>query len=125
LFFVEAAATMPRGAVIGGAMPLSESEQRILSDLEASFSKQDHWFVRSVRRASLAFNGRHLVPFSIAGFVIGLAILVLFLTQSVLVSLLGVVLMLLSSLVIARNAARKGQASKSNEDLFVKLSFEH
>jgi hypothetical protein len=109
------AATMPRRAVEGGAVPLSEIEQKILSDLEASFSKQDARFVRVVRRTRLILNALRRGNLAIAGFVVGLAILVLFLTQSVLLSLFGVLLMLLSSLVIARNAELKGRAAKSNK----------
>jgi hypothetical protein len=110
-----AATTMPRSAVKGGAVPLSESEQRILSDLEASFSKQDPWFVRSVRRSRLFLNARHSGHWAIAGFIVGLAILVLFLTQSIALSLFGVFLMLLSSVVIARNAELKGRATANNK----------
>jgi hypothetical protein len=110
-----AAATMPRRAAKGGAMPLSESEQRILSDLEESFSKQGPRFLRGVRRAGFFLNARHRVGWSIAGFIIGLTILVISLTQSIVLSLVGVLVMLLSSLVIARNAELKGRASRSSE----------
>jgi type IV secretory pathway VirB3-like protein len=92
-------------------MPLSESEQKILSDLEESFSRQDPRFARGVRQASVFFNARHRVGWSVAGFIVGLALLVAFLTQSIALSLVGVLMMLLSSLAIARNAELKGRAS--------------
>lgn len=106
---------MPRGGVKGGAMPLSENEQKILSDLEESFSKQDPRFAKSVRQANVFFNARRRVRWSIAGFIIGLAVLIVYLTQSILLSLVGVLVMLLSYLVIARNAELKGRASMSRQ----------
>jgi hypothetical protein len=93
-------------------MPLSESEQRILSDLEASFSKQDGRFGGSLRPVGAFLNARHRVGWSIAGFIAGLTILVLFLTESIALSLVGVSMMLLSSLVLARNAELKGRVTR-------------
>jgi hypothetical protein len=94
-------------------MPLSESEQRILSDLEDSLSNQDPRFARSVRRASVVLSARRRVLLSIVGFIVGLVMLVVFLTHSILLSLTGVVVMLLSSLVVTRHLELKGRASAS------------
>lgn len=94
-------------------MPLSDSEQRILSDLEESFSKQDPRIARSVRRANALLDARRRVVLSIAGFVIGLTALVVFLTHSIVLSLVGTSLMLLSSLILARHAELKRRLSTS------------
>jgi hypothetical protein len=89
-------------------MPLSESEQKILSDLEVSF-------VRSARRASLFFDARRRMRWSVAGFIIGLTLLVVFLTHSILLSLLGVLVMLVSCLVFARTLELKGQSLTTDQ----------
>lgn len=94
-------------------MPLSENEQKILSDLEDSLAKQDPQFARSVRQTTAFFHVRRRVRWSIAGFVLGLAILMVFFTRSMLLSLIGISMMLFSSLVLARYTELKGRASQS------------
>jgi hypothetical protein len=96
-------------------MPLSESEQKILSDLEESFSRQDPRFARGVRQVSALFNARLRGIWNVAGFIVGLALLVVFLTQSIVMSLVGVLIMLLSCLAIARNLELKGRGSMSRQ----------
>ena len=92
-------------------MPLSEHEQKILSDLEESLSKQDPGFAKSVSQSDPLVDARRRVRGGVAGFIVGLAILVVFFTQSVLWGLVGVAVMLLSSLVVARNAELMGASS--------------
>ena len=96
-------------------MPLSEREQKILSDLEESLSKQDPRFAKSVSQTNPLLDPRRRVRGGIVGFLVGLAILVVFFAQSVLLGLVGVAVMLLSSLVVARNAELMG-ASSSRHD---------
>jgi hypothetical protein len=95
-------------------MPLSDSEQKILSDLEESLTKHDPRFARSVGRGGVAAYSRYRVGLSIAGFIVGVAIMVVFLTHSIVLSLIGVLMMLCSSLVLARNAELKGRAARSS-----------
>lgn len=92
-------------------MPLSEHEQKILTDLEESFSKQDPRFAKILSKTSFHVHARPRARWSVAGFILGLAILVVFFTQSVLLGLVGVTMMLLSALVIARNAELMGRTS--------------
>ena len=92
-------------------MPLSEHEQRILAELEDSLAKQDPRFAKSVRETNVYSHGGRRVRWGVAGFVLGLAILVVFLSRSVLVGLLGVALMFVSAIVIERNARLLGRAS--------------
>ena len=96
-------------------MPLSEHDQKILSDLEESLSQQDPRFAKSVSRTSVLVYARRRVLGGVAGFIVGLAILIVFLTQSTLWGLVGVAVMLLSSLVVARNAELLARASSSRQ----------
>jgi type IV secretory pathway VirB3-like protein len=92
-------------------MPLSEHEQRILAELEDSLAKEDPRFVKSVREKNVYAHGGRRVRWGVAGFVAGLAILVVFFSRNVLVGLVGVALMFVSALVIERNARLLGRAS--------------
>lgn len=92
-------------------MPLSEHEQRILAELEHSLAKEDPRFVKSVRETNVYSHGGRRVRWGVAGFVAGLAILVLFFSRYVLVGLFGVALMFVSAVVVERNARLLGRAS--------------
>lgn len=92
-------------------MPLSEHEQRILAELEESLSKQDPRFAKSVRETNVYSHGGRRVRWGAVGFVLGLAILVLFFSRSIVVGLGGVALMFISAIVIERNARLLGRAS--------------
>ncbi len=92
-------------------MPLSDHEQRILAELEESLSKNDPRFVKNVRETNVYSHGGRRVRWGIAGFIMGLLILVLFFSQSVLVGLVGVALMFVSAVVVERNARLLGRAS--------------
>ncbi len=87
-------------------MPLSDHEQKVLSDLEASLLQHDPRFAKSVGNISLFARWRRWRLLSIVGFVVGLAILVVFFTQSILLGLVGLAMMLVSCLAFARNASR-------------------
>lgn len=96
-------------------MPLSEQEQKIFSDLEESLSKADPPFAKSVSKTNVLVHARRRVLGGVASFIVGLAILIVFFTQSILWGLVGVAVMLLSSLVVARNAELMGRASSSRQ----------
>lgn len=98
-------------AVKGGEMPLSEREQKILAELEASISKADPRFAKSVRETNVYAHGRRQVRWGVVAFVIGLATLVLGFTKNVLLGLLGVAIMFVAAVVVERGARRLGRAS--------------
>ena len=91
-------------------MPLSEHEQKILAELEESLSKQDPRFARNVRETNVYSHGTRRVRWGIAGFVAGLVILLVFLSQNVYLGLFGVALMFVSLIVVERNARLIGRA---------------
>ena len=92
-------------------MPLSEHEQEILAELEESLHKQDPRFVKNVQNTNVYAHSGRRVRWGVAGFVLGLAVLLLCFSTSVLLGLLGVVIMFVSAVVIERNARRLGRAS--------------
>ena len=96
-------------------MPLSEHEQKILTDLEESLSKQDPRFAKNVCKTNVYARGQRRLREGAIGFAVGLLILVAFFTQLVLVGLVGLAVMLISSLVIARNAQFTSHASLSRQ----------
>ena len=91
-------------------MPLSEHEQKILAELEESLSKQDPRFAKNVRETNIYSHGARRVRWGIAGFALGLVILVVFFSQNVYAGLVGVALMFVSAIVVERNARLMGRA---------------
>jgi len=96
-------------------MPLSEHEQKILSGLEESLSKEDPRFAKIVGQTNVYAQRRRRVLSGLAGFIIGLVMMVVFFAQSILLGLVGVAVMLFSSLVMARSAELMGRASPSRQ----------
>jgi Protein of unknown function (DUF3040) len=92
-------------------MPLSEHEQRILAELEESLTKQDPSFAKSVADTNVYAVGRRRLQLAIAGFVVGLVVLVAFFSQNVLAGLVGVALMFASAIVAERSLRLLGRAS--------------
>ncbi len=88
-------------------MPLSEHEQKILTDLEASLFEHNPRFAKSVRNISLYARRRRRTRLSIACFIVGLFILVALFTQSIPLGLIGLAVMLASCLACTRNVATR------------------
>ncbi|HEV7887931.1 MAG TPA: DUF3040 domain-containing protein [Acidimicrobiales bacterium] len=91
-------------------MPLSEDEQRILHEIERSFYENDPAFARGVKDSPTLYRhaGRNM-KWAAAGFVVGLVLLVVFLSSLVL-ALVGFAVMLLSALAFERNLRKLGRA---------------
>ena len=91
-------------------MPLSEHEQRVLQELEHALYQQDPAFADRVRSESVyRFAGRYL-KWSIAGFVVGLAVMLAFFTTSIFLGFLGVLIMFASLVTFWTNIRRMGKA---------------
>jgi hypothetical protein len=92
------------------AVPLSEDEQRILHEIERSFYENDPAFARGVKDSPTLYRhaGRNM-KWAAAGFVVGLVLLVVFLSSLVL-ALVGFAVMLLSALAFERNLRKLGRA---------------
>lgn len=91
-------------------MPLSEHEQRVLQELEQALYQQDPAFADRVRSENMyRYAGRYL-KWSIAGFVVGLAVMIAFFTRSVFVGFVGVLIMFASLVMFWTNLRRMGKA---------------
>lgn len=91
-------------------MPLSEDEQRILHEIERSFYENDPAFARGVKESPTVYRhaGRNM-KWAALGFVVGLVILVVFLSTLAL-ALAGFAVMLVSALAFERNLRKMGRA---------------
>jgi hypothetical protein len=78
-------------------VPLNEDEQRILEEIERQFYEEDPELARSVAEASLRSKFRPRRRLTIAGFVIGLVLMLASFTSSVWIAAGGFLLMLASA----------------------------
>jgi len=94
----------------GGAVPLSEHEERILHDLEERLKAHDPKFADRVQNETVyRYAGRNCW-WSALGFVVGLAILIGFFATNVGVGFLGFLIMLGSAVFFEQNLRRMGKA---------------
>ena len=91
-------------------MPLSEHEQRILAELEESLVREDPRFAERVRSKTVYRHAGRQCKWAALGFLAGLAVLVAFYSQSVVLGLVGVAMMFGSAVVFERNLRRLGRA---------------
>jgi hypothetical protein len=96
-------------------MPLSEHEQKILTELEESLLKQDPRFAKSVTRTSVDALARRGLYCAVGGFIIGVLVTLVFFTESILLGLVGVMMMMVSAFAIERNARLVVRASLSRQ----------
>lgn len=78
-------------------MPLNEDEQRILEEIERQFYEEDPELARSVAEASLRSKIKPRRRLAIAGFVVGLVVMMASFTVSAWVAAGGFVIMLASA----------------------------
>lgn len=97
-------------------MPLSEHEERILAEIEKRLSEDDPGFVQRARRTGARHAPTRRLRWAIAGFVVGLVML-LGLTFHVALGAAGFGLMLISVLV----GVSAAQGSGGSSDLVARL----
>lgn len=78
-------------------MPLNEDEQRILEQIERQFYEEDPELARSVAEASLRSKFRPRRRLAIAGFIVGLIVMLASFTSSAWIAVGGFLLMLASA----------------------------
>lgn len=91
-------------------MPLSEDEQRILSEIEQQLYESDPALARDIADTTVYTHAARNLKWAVLGFVAGTLMLVLTLATHFLLAFAGFVVMLLSALAIERNARRMGKA---------------
>ena len=89
-------------------MPLSEDEQKILSEIEAKLYETDPTLAKEVSSTTVYTAGLRGVRWSTLGFVVGLAMMIVTLSASYWLAFAGFLIMLAAALVFERNARRLG-----------------
>ena len=91
-------------------MPLSEDEERILSEIAQQFCADDPEFARGVGETSLYRYTVRRMKWSGLGFVVGVVFLIATLATSYLLAFAGFLLMLGCALYFERNLRKLGKA---------------
>lgn len=91
-------------------MPLSEDEQRILSQIEQNLYETDPALAREVGSTTVYTHSSRNLKWAVFGFVVGLIVMVLTLTTSYLLAFVGFVIMLGAALFFEQNARKLGRA---------------
>ena len=90
-------------------VPLSEDEERILSEMEERLSETDPRLVREVSETTLYTQPLRSMKWAIGGFLTGVALMVTTLSTSYLLAFVGFLVMLGSALRLERNARQVGR----------------
>ena len=91
-------------------MPLSEDEQRILTQIEQQLYEDDPVLAHEVSSTTVFTHGFKHIRWSSLGFVVGLIVLLLTLSISFWVSFVGFLIMLASAWYGEKNLRRVGKA---------------
>jgi len=91
-------------------MPLSEEEQRILSQIEQQFYESDPAFSQRVSQTTLYRHAVRRVVLSVGLLIAGLAFLVATLQVHFAVAFVGFLIMLVAAFVIEKNLRTMGKA---------------
>jgi hypothetical protein len=91
-------------------VPLSEDEQRILSEIEQQLYESDPALARDIADTTIYTHAARNLKWAILGFVVGIVVLVLTLSTHFLLAFGGFLIMLASALAVERNARKMGKA---------------
>lgn len=91
-------------------MPLSEDEQRILSEIEDHLYESDPALAREVAQTTIYTHAFRNLKWAFVGFVVGVVLMVVLLSTSFILAFGGFLLMLASLLWFENNARRLGRA---------------
>ena len=91
-------------------MPLSEDEQRILSEIEQQLYASDPQLVREVSSTTIYRHAGRNLKWAALGFVLGLVLMLATFASSVVLGGAGFFVMLGSAILFERNLRRMGRA---------------
>lgn len=91
-------------------MPLSEDEQRILSEIEDHLYESDPALAREVAQTTIYTHAFRNMKWAALGFVVGVALMVVLLATWFVLAFAGFLLMLVSLLWFESNARKLGRA---------------
>lgn len=94
-------------------MPLNDREQKILEEIEKQFYADDPKLAQTVARTTLESISAKWTPFAIAGFIVGVIIMLFFFTTQVFIAGAGFVLMVISAGWIAVDLRRRSTSPGS------------
>ena len=90
-------------------MPLSEDEQKILSEIEAKLYETDPTLAKEVGSTTVYTAGLRGLRWATFGFVVGLVGMIVTLSMSYWLAFAGFLVMLAAALLFERNARRLGK----------------
>lgn len=91
-------------------MPLSEDEQRILSEIEQHLYASDPQLVREVSSTTIYRHAGRNLKWAALGFIVGLVFMMLTFTTSIVLAFAGFLGMLASAIFFERNLRKMGKA---------------
>lgn len=91
-------------------MPLSEDEQRILSEIEQQLYQSDPQLAREVGSTTVYSHAARNLRWAVAGFFVGLLVMVFTLSISFWLAFVGFGIMLAAALFFEQNMRRLGRA---------------
>ena len=91
-------------------MPLSEDEQRILSEIEQHLYASDPQLVREVSSTTIYRHAGRNLKWAAIGFVVGLMFMLMTFTTSIVLAFAGFLGMLASAIFFERNLRKMGKA---------------
>jgi len=91
-------------------VPLSEDEQKILSEIEEKLTASDPTLAREVGSTTVYSHAFRNIKWALVLFLVGVVVLVAALSTHYVVSFVGFLIMLGAALLIERNARRLGRA---------------
>ncbi len=90
-------------------MPLSEDEQRILTEIEDHLYESDPALAREVAQTTIYTHAFRNLKWATLGFIVGVALMVMLLSASFILAFGGFLLMLVSLLWFESNARKLGR----------------
>ena len=93
-----------------GDMPLSDDEQKILSQIEQQLHETDPDLANEVATTTVYTHAARNIKWSVLGFIIGLTVIVLTLSISFWLAFLGFAIMLAAALYFEQNMRKLGKA---------------
>ncbi len=100
----------PGAARDNGVVPLSEDEQRILSEIESQLRGSDPELVDTVSRTTVYRHALRAIRWAAVGFVVGLLVVLFTFTSNLLVAFVGFLAMLGALIVVSSNLKKIGKA---------------
>jgi hypothetical protein len=91
-------------------VPLSEDEQRILSEIEQHLYASDPQLVREVSSTTIYRHAGRNLKWAAVGFVAGMAFMLMTFTTSIILAFAGFLAMLATAIFFERNLRKMGRA---------------